>query len=97
MSLLDWNSIENSRHGITDSYRGPSKTIPLPLNDVRRVFPPFIEYTEPENTYLSFQVTFKTEIHCKYSVPNWLKRTHDVIMPRNYRVMSNCVTVCLCD
>ena len=29
MSLLDWNSMENSRHGITDSYRGPYKTIPL--------------------------------------------------------------------
>ena len=28
MSLLDWNSIENSRHGITDSYRVPSKFIP---------------------------------------------------------------------
>ena len=32
MSLLDWNSIENSRHGITVPYRGLSKTIPLPLN-----------------------------------------------------------------
>jgi len=29
MSLLDWNSIENSRHGITDSYRVPSKFNPL--------------------------------------------------------------------
>ena len=28
MSLLDWNSIENSRHGITVSYRVPSKFIP---------------------------------------------------------------------
>ena len=33
MSLLDWNSIENSRHGITVPYRGPSKTIPLRWND----------------------------------------------------------------
>ncbi|SVE20192.1 uncharacterized protein METZ01_LOCUS473046 [marine metagenome] len=31
--MLDWNSIENSRHGITVSYRVPSKTIPLPLNE----------------------------------------------------------------
>ena len=28
MSLLDWNSIENSRHGITVSYRVPYKFIP---------------------------------------------------------------------
>ena len=33
MSLLDWNSIENSRHGITDSKKVPSKFNPLPLND----------------------------------------------------------------
>ena len=29
MSLLDWNSIENSRHGITVSKKVQSKTIPL--------------------------------------------------------------------
>ena len=29
MSLLDWNSIENSKHGITDSYRVQSKNNPL--------------------------------------------------------------------
>jgi len=31
MSLLDWNSIENSKHGITDSYRVPSQNNPLLL------------------------------------------------------------------
>ena len=33
MSLLDWNSIENSRHGITDSYRVPSENNPSRWND----------------------------------------------------------------
>jgi len=28
---LDWNSIVNSRHGITDSYRGPYGNNPSPL------------------------------------------------------------------
>ena len=67
---------------------GTPEINPLPSSDVRRVFPPFIEYTKPENTYLSFQVTFKTEILCKYPVPNWLKRTHDVIMSLHNKVMS---------
>ena len=29
MSLLDWNSIENSRHGITVSIKVPSENFPL--------------------------------------------------------------------
>jgi hypothetical protein len=33
MSLLDWNSIENSRHGIAVSNRVQSKTIPLLLSE----------------------------------------------------------------
>ena len=33
MSLLDWNSIENSRHGITDSKKGPYGNNPPPLNE----------------------------------------------------------------
>ena len=32
MSLLDWNSIENSRHGITDSKKCTYGTIPLLLS-----------------------------------------------------------------
>ena len=31
---MDWNSIENSRHGITVSYRGPSKFNPLRWNRI---------------------------------------------------------------
>ena len=31
MSLLDWNSIENSRHGIAVSKKVPSENFPLPL------------------------------------------------------------------
>ena len=38
MRLLDWNSIENSRHGITVPKYVPSKFIPLLSSDVRRVF-----------------------------------------------------------
>ena len=33
MSLLDWNSIENSRHGITDSKKVPSEFNPPPLSE----------------------------------------------------------------
>ena len=33
MSLLDWNSIENSRHGIAVSKKVQSKTIPLLLSE----------------------------------------------------------------
>ena len=38
MSLLDWNSIENSRHGITDSLKGPSKFSRERCNDHRYLF-----------------------------------------------------------
>ena len=34
MRLLDWNSIENSRHGITVSIKGPSKFNPLLLSEI---------------------------------------------------------------
>ena len=37
MSLLDWNSIENSRHGITDSYRVPSKFIPPQSSSIKEI------------------------------------------------------------
>ena len=33
MSLLDWNSIENSRHGIAVSIKVPSENFPLRWND----------------------------------------------------------------
>jgi len=34
MSWLDWNSIENSRCGITDSYRVPSENNLLLLSEI---------------------------------------------------------------
>jgi hypothetical protein len=34
MSLLDWNSIENSRHGIADSKKVPSKNNPSQWNRI---------------------------------------------------------------
>tara|TARA_B100000787_G_C15955805_1_gene191042 strand:+ start:4 stop:174 length:171 start_codon:yes stop_codon:yes gene_type:complete len=34
MSWLDWNSIENSRHGIAVSKKVQSKTIPLLLSEL---------------------------------------------------------------
>jgi len=80
--------IDEKCYRINKSLKNVLNTTRLPSSDVRRVFPPFIEYTKPENTYLSFQVTFKTEILCKYPVPNWLKRTHDVIMPLHNKGMS---------
>ena len=33
MSLLDWNSIENSRHGIAVSIKVPSENFPLLLSE----------------------------------------------------------------
>ena len=34
MSLLDWNSIENSRHGIAVSIKVPSENFPLRWNRI---------------------------------------------------------------
>jgi len=43
MSLLDWNSIENSRHGITDSLKVQYKFNPLRWNKLK------LRRTEGEN------------------------------------------------
>lgn len=41
MSLLGWNSMENSRHGIIDSIKCTSETIPLRLSSFEEILPPF--------------------------------------------------------
>ena len=41
MSWLDWNSIENSRHGITCSVKVPCKFIPSLSNKFKEIRPPF--------------------------------------------------------
>jgi hypothetical protein len=60
MSLLDWNSIENSRHGITFSYRGPSQNNLLQLNKFEEILPPYPVVKNPNNFVVTFDVNFKT-------------------------------------
>jgi hypothetical protein len=45
MSLLDWNSSENSRHGITDSFKCTTKFIPSPHPYNLLIFKGFFTYS----------------------------------------------------
>ena len=49
MSLLDWNSIENSRHVIIESFKCTSKIIPLQWSNIKEILPPFPVVKNTEN------------------------------------------------
>ena len=80
MRLLDWNSMENSRHGITVSYRGPSKTIPPRWNNVAGCsysdITPVIEFTaELQSNDLTYHKPYTKRQQITY---NLIKHLHDV-------------------
>ena len=65
MSLLDWNSIENSRHGIAVSNRVQSKFIPLRWSSIKEILPPYLLVKNPDNLIITFDVNFKTQVLTK--------------------------------
>ena len=89
MSLLDWNSIENSRHGITVSYRGPSKTIPLRWSSIEDILPPFPHVKNPDDLIITFDVNLKTQVLTRFRKSKRFEDTHNLINQLHDEGMGN--------
>jgi|APSaa5957512493_1039668.scaffolds.fasta_scaffold506115_1 hypothetical protein len=61
MSFLDWNSIENSRYGITDSKKGPHKNNPSQSSSIKEILPPLV-VKNPDNFLITFDIKLKTQV-----------------------------------
>ena len=79
MSLLDWNSIENSRDGITVSYRVPSKTIPLQSSSIKEILPPFPLVKNPDSLIITFDVNLRTQVLSKVRKSKRFEDIHNLI------------------
>ena len=65
MSLLDWNSIVNSKHGITDPYRGPYGNNPSRSSSIEDILPPFPLVKKPDDLIITFAVNFTSQVITK--------------------------------
>ena len=89
MSLLDWNSIENSRHGITDWKYVPSKTIPLQSNKFKEILPPFPVVKNPDNFVITFDVNITTQVLTKFKKSKRFVDIHNLINKLHEEGMGN--------
>ena len=78
--MLDWNSIENSRHGIIESIKCTSKTIPLLSSSIKEILPPFPVVKNPDNFIITFEVNFKTQILTKFKQSKRFEEIHNLIL-----------------
>ena len=87
--MLDWNSIENSRHGITDSYRVPSKFIPPRSSSFQDILPPFPVVKNPDNFVVTFEVNFTTQVLTKFKKSKRFEEIHNLINKLHKEGMGN--------
>ena len=89
MRWLDWNSIENSRHGIMVSYRVPSKTIPLRWSSIEDILPPFPVVKNPDNFVVTFDVNITTQVLTKFKKSKRFEEIHNLINNLHKEGMGN--------
>jgi len=89
MSLLDWNSIENSRQGITFSCRVQSKFIRSLSNKLKEIRPPFPVVKNPDNFVVTFEVNFTTQVLTKFKKSKRFEETHNLINNLHKEGMGN--------
>ena len=89
MSLLDWNSIENSRHGITFSCRVQSKFIRSRSSSIKEILPPFPVVKNPDNLIITFDVNFKTQILTKFKQSKRFEEIHNLILTLHNQGLGN--------
>ena len=89
MSLLDWNSIENSRHGIAVSKKVPSENFPLLSNKFKEIRPPFPVVKNPDNFVVTFDVNFTTQVLTKFKKSKRFEEIHNLINKLHKEGMGN--------
>ena len=89
MSLLDWNSIENSRHGIAVSYRVPYGNFPLRWSSIEDILPPFPLVKTPDDLIITFDVNLKTQVLTKVRKQKRFKDIHNLINQLHEEGMGN--------
>ena len=89
MSLLDWNSMENSRHGIAVSKKVQSKTIPLRWSSIEDILPPFPHVKNPDSLIITFDVNFTTQILTRFRKSKRFEDTHNLINKLHEEGMGN--------
>ena len=89
MSLLDWNSIENSRHGIAVSKKVPSENFPLLSNKFKEIRPPFPVVKNPDNFVVTFDVNITTQVLTKFKKSKRFEDIHNLINKLHEEGMGN--------
>jgi hypothetical protein len=79
MSLLDWNSIVNSRQGITFSSRVQYKFIPSQSSSIKEILPPFPLVKNPDSLIITFDVNLRTQVLSKVRKSKRFENIHNLI------------------
>ena len=89
MSLLDWNSIENSRHGITPDIWCIYGNNLLWWNRIKDIRPPFPLIKKPDDLIITFDVNFTTQILTRFRKSKRFEDTHNLINKLHEEGMGN--------
>ena len=89
MGLLDWNSIENSRHGIADWKYVPSENNLLLSSKFKDIRPPFPLIKKPDDLIITFDVNFTTQILTRFRKSKRFEDIHNLINKLHEEGMGN--------
>jgi len=89
MSLLDWNSIVNSRQGITFSSRVQYKFIRSRWSSIEDILPPFLVFKNPDNFVVTFEVNITTQVLTTFNKSKRFEEIHNLINQLNEEGMTN--------
>ena len=79
MSWLDWNSIVNSRQGITFSCRVQSKFIRSRWSSIEDILPLFPQVKSPDDLIITFDVNLKTQLLTRFRKSKRFDDIHNLI------------------
>ena len=79
MSLLDWNSIENSRHGIAVSIKVPYGNNLLRSSSIQDILPPFPVVKNPDNFIITFDLNITSQVLTKFNKSKRFEEIHNLI------------------
>ena len=89
MSWLDWNSIVNSRHGITFSCRVQYKFIRSQSSSIKEILPPFPLVKNPDSLIITFDVNLRTQVLSRFRKSKRFEDTHNLINQLHEEGMGN--------
>ena len=79
MSWLDWNSMVNSRCGITDPYRGPYGNNSSRSSSIKEILPPFPLVKNPDSLIITFDVNLRTQVLSRFRKSKRFEDIHNLI------------------